>query len=129
MNFDGRTVYGIYAAVLPSEYDLEIRELNRKQFFDREKITNIVQAQVELLRKKKQEESSSPHALVADGGCGGGGGRGRAGGKRGGKSGGRGRGGGNSGNSSNSQKSGESGHAAGAGKQPAKGRMCFHYRG
>ena len=81
---------------------------------------NIVQAQFELLRKKS---SSSAHVLVAYGG------RGRAGAKRGGKSGGRGWGGDNNGNSSRSQKDGESGAAAGAEKQPAKGPMGFNCRG
>ncbi|CAN0407353.1 unnamed protein product, partial [Laminaria digitata] len=78
MDVDDQTVYGIYVAALPSEYDLEIRELSRKQVFDREEIINIVQAQFELQRKKKKS-SSSAHALVADGGRGGRGGRGRAG--------------------------------------------------
>ena len=88
---------------------------------------NVVQAQFELLRKRK---SSSPaHALVADGGRGEGGGQGRAGGKRGGKSSGRGGGGDNNGNSDRSQKGGESGAAAGAEQQPAKGPMCFNCRG
>ena len=32
MDVDDQTVYGIYVAALPSEYDLEIRELSRKQF-------------------------------------------------------------------------------------------------
>ena len=35
MDIDDQTVYGIYVAALPSEYDLEIRELSRKQVFDR----------------------------------------------------------------------------------------------
>ena len=35
----------------------------------------------------------------------------------------------NNGNSSSSQKGGESGAAAGAEKQPAKGLMCFSCRG
>ena len=44
MNIDDQTVYGIYVAALPSDYDLEIRELSRKQVFDREEIMNIEQA-------------------------------------------------------------------------------------
>lgn len=49
MGVDDQAGYGIYVAALPSDYDLEIRELNRKQVFDREEIINKVMAQFELL--------------------------------------------------------------------------------
>ena len=46
---DVQSVYGIYVAALPSEYELEIRELNRNQVLDRNEIINLVQAQYDLL--------------------------------------------------------------------------------
>ena len=46
-----QSVYGIYVAALPSEYELEIRELNRNQVLDRNEIINLVQAQYDLLGK------------------------------------------------------------------------------
>ena len=63
---DVQSVYGIYVAALPSEYKLEIRELNRNQVLDRNDIINLAQAQYDLLGKKKK---SSPvaHALMVDG--------------------------------------------------------------
>ena len=85
MHVDDQDVYSTYVSALPSEYDLEIRELGRKQVFEREEIINLVQAQYELLSKKKN--SPSAHALVSDGRDEGGG-RGRPGGKRGGQGGG-----------------------------------------
>ena len=48
---DLQSVYGIYVAALPSEYELENRELNRNQVLDRNKIINLVQAQYDLLGK------------------------------------------------------------------------------
>ena len=71
---DVKSVYGIYVAALPSEYQLEIRELNRNQVLDRNEITNLVQAQYDLLGKKKKS-SPAAHALMVDG-RGGAGGRG-----------------------------------------------------
>ena len=41
---DVQSIYGIYVAALPSEYELEIRELNRSQVLDRNEIVNLVQA-------------------------------------------------------------------------------------
>ena len=49
--------------------------------FDREEIINVIQAQYDLLSRKKKSPPAA-HALVADG-RGGGGGRGHPGGKRG----------------------------------------------
>ena len=71
---DVQSVYGIYVAALPSEYELEIRELNRNQVFDLNESINLVQAQYDLLGKKKKS-SPEAHALVVDGrdgagGCG-----------------------------------------------------------
>ena len=63
---DVQSVYGIYVAALPSEYELENRELNRNQVLDRNKIINLVQAQYDLLGKKKRS-SPAAHALVVDG--------------------------------------------------------------
>ena len=85
---DVQSVYGIYVAALPSEYELEIRELNRNQVLDRNEIINLVQVQYDLLGKKKKS-SPAAHALVVDG-RGGAGGRGQPGGKRGDRGGGRG---------------------------------------
>ena len=59
IHVDVLSVYGIYVAALPSEYELEIRELNRNQVLDRNEIINLVQAQYDLLSKKK---NSSPAA-------------------------------------------------------------------
>ena len=77
---DVQSVYGIYVAALPSEYELEIRELNQNQVLDRNEIINLVQAQYELIGKKKKSTPAA-HALVVDG-RGGAGGRGHPGGKR-----------------------------------------------
>ena len=74
-----QSVYGIYVAALPSEYELEIRELNRNQVLDRNEIINLVQVQYDLLGKKKKS-SPAAHALVVDGHDGAGG-RGYPGGK------------------------------------------------
>ena len=41
---DVQSVYGIFVAALPSEHELEIRELNRNQVLDRNEIINLVQA-------------------------------------------------------------------------------------
>lgn len=57
-----QAVYGTFVSALPSEYDLEIRELNRKQVFDREEILNLVQAQNELLSKKKKNSPVAHYA-------------------------------------------------------------------
>ena len=84
---DVQSVYGIYVAALPSEYELEIRELNRNQVLKRNKIINLVQAQYDLLGKKKKS-SPAAHALVVDG-RGGAVGREHPGGMRGGRGGGR----------------------------------------
>ena len=51
-----QSVYGIHVDALPSEYELEIRKLGRKQVFEREEIINLVQAQYELLSKKKKKK-------------------------------------------------------------------------
>ena len=51
MQVDVQSVYGIYIGALASEYKLEIRELNRNQVLDRNKIINLVQAQYDLLGK------------------------------------------------------------------------------
>ena len=56
---DVQSIYGMYVAALPSEYELEIRQLNRSQVFDRNGIINLVQAQYDLLGKKKKEFSTS----------------------------------------------------------------------
>ena len=85
---DVQSIYGMYVAALPSEYELEIRELNRNQVLDRNEIINLVQAQYDLLGKKKKS-SPAAHALVVDG-RGGAGGRGHPDGKRRGRGGGRG---------------------------------------
>ena len=85
---DVQSVDGIYVAALPSEYELEIRELNRNQVLNRNKIINLVQAQYDLLSREKNT-SPTAHALVVDG-RGGAGGRGHPGCKRGGRGGGRG---------------------------------------
>ena len=69
---DVQSVYGIYVAALPSEYELEIRELNRNQVMDRNEIINLVQAQYDL-RGKKKKSSPAAHALVVDGAVGPGG--------------------------------------------------------
>ena len=59
---DVQSVYGIYVAALPSEYELEIRELNLNKVFDRNESINLVQARYDLLSMKTKELSSSPCA-------------------------------------------------------------------
>ena len=120
---DLQSVYGIYVAALPSEYELENRELNRNQVLDRNKIINLVQAQYDLLGKKKRS-SPAAHALVVDG-RGGAGGRGHPGGKRGGRGSGRGH------NANRMVKKSSDGNFDGVedDKQPAKGPMCYNCRG
>ena len=49
---DVQSVYGIYVAALPSEYELDIRELNRNQVFDLNESINLVQARYDLLSMK-----------------------------------------------------------------------------
>ena len=85
---DVQSLYGINVAALPSEYELEIRELNRNQVLDRNEIINLPQAQYDL-RGKKKKSSPAAHALVVDG-RGGAVGREHPGGKRGDRGGGRG---------------------------------------
>ena len=117
-----QSVYGIYVAALPSEYELEIRELNRNQVLDRNEIINLVQVQYDLLGKKKKS-SPAAHALVVDG-CGGAGGRGHPGGKR------EGRGGGRGHNGNRMVKKSSDGYdGAEDDKQPVKGPMCYNCRG
>ena len=119
---DVQSVYGIYVAALPSEYELEIRELNRNQVMDRNEIINLVQAQYDL-RGKKKKSSPAAHALVVDG-RGRPGGRGHPGGKRGGR-------GGGSGHNGNRKvkKSSDGNDGAEDDKQSATGSMCYNCRG
>ena len=120
MDCDERTTYSVFVSALPQpEFDLEVRELNRKADFDRDEVMNLVCAQYELLSKKKKQSSS--HALVSDGGCGKGDGRGRGGAKRGGCN------GDGRGSSHTEKKAG--GEAAENEKQPEKGPVCFNCRG
>ena len=120
MDCDERTTYSVFVSALPQpEFDLEVRELNRKTDFDRDEIMNLVYAQYELLSKKKKQPSA--HALVSDGGRGKGGGRGRGGAKRGGRN------GGGRGSSHTEKKAG--GEAAENEKQPEEGPVCFNCRG
>ena len=125
---DDQEVYGAYVGALPRDYHLEVRELNRKQFFDRHEIISLVQTCYELLRKDKKHSSSS-RALIADE-SGGNGGRDKPGVKRGGRNG---RGNGNSnGSGGKAKKSNENdGEAADDGKKPGKGPICYqcHARG
>lgn len=89
---DTQTVLGTFVAALPERYDFEIRELSRKQAFDRDEVMTVIRAQYNLLCRKEKDASknisSVHHALAADerGRAGGG----RSGGKRGGRGGGRG---------------------------------------
>ena len=62
---DVQSVYGIFVAALPSEHELEIRELNRNQVLDRNEIINLVQSQYDLLAKKKKS-SPAAHALLVE---------------------------------------------------------------
>ena len=56
---DSQSVYGTFVAGLPpSEYEFEIRELSRKQVFDREEIINVIQAQYDLLQEEEEPPSS-----------------------------------------------------------------------
>ena len=113
---DVQSIYGMYVAALPSEYELEIRELNRNQVLDRNEIINLVQAQYDLLGKKKKS-SAAAHALMVDG-RGGAGGHGHPGGKRGGRGGGRGYNG-----NRKVKKSSDGNDGAEDDRQPAKGPM------
>ena len=109
-------VYGIYVGALPSEYELEILELNRNQVLDRNAIISLVQALYDLLGKKRKS-SPAAHALAFDG-RGGAGGREHPGGKRGG----RGSGCGHNGNR-NLEMFSDGNDGAEDDKQPAKGPM------
>lgn len=125
---DTQTVLGTFVAALPERYDFEIRELSRKQAFDRDEVMTVIRAQYNLLcTKEKDPSAGNHHALAADE-------RGRArGGRSGGKRGGRGgRGGGRGGNgNSNPENSGGENTAAGDGDGSSKGSMCYncHRRG
>ena len=120
MDCDKRKTYSVFVSALPQpEFDLEVRELNRKTDFDRDEIMNLVYAQYEILSKNNKQSPS--HALVSDGGRGKGGGRGRGGAKRGGRN------DGGRGSSHTEKKAG--GKAAENEKQPEKGPVCFNCRG
>ena len=125
---DDQAVYGVYVTALPSpEYQPEIRELKRRQVFDREHTIRLVRAAHELLKDNKKK-SPSALAFISDG-RNGGDGRGHPGAKRGGRGGGRGRS--NSGNGKAKSGDDDGKDAAEDGKKPAKGRMCYncHVRG
>ena len=65
---DAQTVLGTFVASLSHEcYDFELRELSRKQVFDRDEIINLIEAQWNLLQKKRSKTSPAAHALIADG--------------------------------------------------------------
>lgn len=123
---DTQTVLGTFVAALPERYDFEIRELSRKQAFDRDEVMTVIRAQYNLLCRKEKDASknisSVHHALAADerGRAGGG----RSGGKRGGRGGGRG------GNGNNkSENSGGENTAAGDGDGSSKGPVCYNCHG
>ena len=121
---DAQTVLGIFVAALSHEcYDFELRELSQKQVFDRDEIINLIEAQWNLLQKRRSKSSPAAHALIADG-RGGAGGRGHPGGKRGNRGGGR----GNS-NNRNVKNSHDGNDGAEDDKRPAKGPICCNCRG
>ena len=75
-----QTVLDTFVAALSHEcYDFELRELSRKQVFDRDEIINLIEAQWNLLQKRRSKSSPAAPALIADG-RGGAGGRGHPGG-------------------------------------------------
>lgn len=89
MEVNTQTVLGTFVAALSHEcYDLEIRELSRKQVFNREEVIQVIGAQWHLLKRRKKN-SPPGHALLIDE-RGAVGGRGHPGGKQGGRGGGRG---------------------------------------
>ena len=62
---DSQSVYGTFVAGLPpSEYEFEIRELSRKQVFDREEIINVIQASAGGRRAPQQPMRSSLTGVV-----------------------------------------------------------------
>ena len=65
MHVDDQDVYSTYVSAIPSEYDLEIRELSRNHVLDRNEIINLVQSQYDLLAKKKKS-SPAAHALLVE---------------------------------------------------------------
>ena len=93
--------------------------------FDREEIINVIQAQYDLLSRRKKSPPAA-HALVADG-RGRGAGRGHPGGKREGRGGGR----GGSNNNRKVKKSSDGDDDAEGDKPSGKGPMCYncHDRG
>ena len=84
LSVDDNTLYSCFVSALPSpEYDLEIRDLNLKQVFDRKEILNLVRSQYEVLLPSFGKRSDS-QAMVGKVGRGhGGGGKGRGGGRSG----------------------------------------------
>jgi len=60
MHVDDQDVYSTYVSALPSEYDLEIRELGRKQVFEREEIINLVQTAVQKRTRSPETVAMPP---------------------------------------------------------------------
>ena len=125
VDVDGQTVCVIYVAALSSEYDLELRELSRKQVLIVRRSTQCGRSSSSYLRRgRRRPMRSSPMTGVLEAAGGGALTRSEvikvaveAGGER-----------QQQYNSSSSHKGGESA-AARAETQPAKGPMCFNCRG
>ena len=81
-------VYSLFVSALPAKYDLEVRELSRKESFDRAEIFALVRSGYELIKQQKKNLPQG-HALVSDDGRGGGSARGRGQGRGGARGGGR----------------------------------------
>jgi len=85
---DQQHVYSLFVSALPAEYNLEVRELSRKESFDRAEILALVRSGYELIKRQKKS-SPQGHALVSDDGRGGGSPHGRGQGRGSARSGGR----------------------------------------
>ena len=64
---DAQTVLGTFISALSYEcYHFGIRELSRKQVFDRDEIINLIEAQWNLPQKRRSKSSPAAYALIAD---------------------------------------------------------------
>ena len=50
---DQQHVYSLFVSALPAEYNLEVRELSRKESFDRAEILVLVRSGYELIKRQK----------------------------------------------------------------------------
>ena len=138
LTVDEQHVLSVFVSALPEEYDLEVREIHRKESFNRAEIMALLRSAYDVMQRRKKG-SSHGHALVSDGARGGGSTRGRGrdrsgarGGGRSSRSGGRGGKGDRGTSTTNEKKPGDGGKSGGESakseKAAPKGPLCYKCR-